>query len=98
MVKRKQLINQSGNFLFKGKNTHISLNPIKLNNYHIEQTSDIKFLGIYIDEMLIWKNHLNYITTKLSKMTGLLLKACKRLTTKSLLLYYIIFVYPYLIF
>ena len=51
-----------------------TINPIQLyiNNINIDITSHFSFLGIILDENLSWKNHINMITIKLAKITGIL--------------------------
>ena len=53
-----------------------AINPIQLyiNNINIDITSHFSFLGIILDENLSWKNHINMITIKLAKITGILSK------------------------
>ena len=53
-------------------------------------------MGIYIDEELSWKHHINHIASKISKMTGIMAKARHHLTSKTLLTSYHTMIYPYL--
>ena len=46
--------------------------PIIVRNTELEQKDDCKFLGVYIDKDLNWKNHIKYITSKVSKNVALL--------------------------
>ena len=46
--------------------------PIIVKNTVLEQKDDFKFLGVYIDKDLNWKNHIKYITSKVSKNVALL--------------------------
>ena len=46
--------------------------PIIVRNTELEQKNDCKFLGVYIDKDLNWKNHIKYITSKVSKNVALL--------------------------
>ena len=58
---------------------------IKINDTQISQVKHTKFLGVIIDERLIWKEHINTVANKISKLTGLLCKArhfVTRLLTK----------------
>ena len=45
---------------------------IIVRNTELEQKDDCKFLGVYIDKDLNWKNHIKYITSKVSKNVALL--------------------------
>ena len=69
---------------------------IIIENNVLEQVDNTKFLGVYIDQHLTWKTHVNFTAAKISKSVGLLYKAKYYLPSKSLLtLYYALF-YPYL--
>ena len=67
-----------------------------IENNILEQVDNTKFLGVYIDQHLTWKTHVNFITAKISKSVGLLYKAKYYLPSKSLLTLYYALVYPYL--
>ena len=45
-----------------------------INRMHIEQVTEFNFLGLIIDFNLNWKAHLNAISTKISRIIGLLHK------------------------
>ena len=65
---------------------------ITINNIHIEFNSNIKFLGLFIDDKLNWKIHISYILRKLSRYIAILNKIKYTLNEKSLILvYYAIF-------
>ena len=69
---------------------------IVLDNNALEQVDNTKFLGVYIDQHLKWKTHVNFIAAKISKSVGLLYKAKYYLPSKSLLTLYYALIYPYL--
>ena len=48
---------------------------IILENNVLEQVAKTKFLGVYIDQHLEWKTHVNFIAAKICKSVGLLYKA-----------------------
>jgi hypothetical protein len=52
-------------FSLRPFNTNCS---IYLNNSTIERKTYVKFLGIIIDDRLLWKEHINYLCIKLSHM------------------------------
>ena len=62
----------------------------------LEQVGNTKFLGVYIDQHLEWKTHVNFIAAKISKSLGLLYKAKYYLPSNSLLTLYCALIYPYL--
>ena len=45
---------------------------IRAHNTILEQKSQCKFLGIIVDEEITWKNHINYIASKISKTIAIL--------------------------
>ena len=47
---------------------------IILNNVQLERLKQTKFLGVLIQENLSWKHHVDYISSKVSRATGLLAK------------------------
>ena len=57
-----------------------------------------KFLGIIIDDKLSWKDHVAYISNKISKEIGSMMKARKFFDQKTLLNLYYIFIYPYIVY
>ena len=48
---------------------------IRINNENIERKSHTKFLHVYVDENLNWKEHVNLIANKVSKSIGIITKA-----------------------
>lgn len=48
---------------------------VKISDTEIKHEEATKFLGIYIDSNLTWKRHINHITAKIAKTTGILYKA-----------------------
>ena len=69
---------------------------IRINNKTIECKSHTKFLGVYVDENLNWKEHVNLTANKVSKSIGIITKARFYLTMPSLRTLYFALVYPYL--
>ena len=59
--------------LFSYKNT-VHLPPISIGNSRIERSASLKFLGLMVDENLTFKNHVHYISNKLSRSVGILNK------------------------
>ena len=77
------------------KTLSITKQIIKENNA-LGQVDNIKFLGVYINQHLTWKTHVNFFAAKISKSVGLLYKAKCYLPSKSLLTLYYALIYPYL--
>src|SRR6218665_24745 len=74
------------------------LNNIRINGVSIEQVSHTKFLGVHIDEHLIWNQHINVINNKIAKNLGILRKIAYLLPPKILLGLYYTLVNPYLLY
>ena len=47
---------------------------IQLNDINLERVTYTKFLGVLIDENLAWNHHISYVSSKVSRATGLLAK------------------------
>ena len=55
-------------FLPKGKKYNTDSVKIDINGNEKKQVNFTKFLGIYIDEHLIWAQHIEFLTKKLHEM------------------------------
>ena len=56
----------------------------------------VKFNGIILDNKLSWCDHIVYIKSKMAKGIGILHRARKIFSTKTLIVLYYCFIYPYL--
>ena len=83
--------------LFSYRRT-LQLPEIKIGTYVINQTRSIKFLGLFLDENLIFDTHIKYIAVKLSKSVGILNKLKFYLPSEVLKLIYFSFIQPYLLY
>ena len=54
----------------KAKNNFDSDFCLKLNGMALQRCTDYKYLGVYIDNKLNWKRHVQYVCDKLSKVCG----------------------------
>ena len=70
----------------------------KLKDEVLIPTQSCKFLGVHLDNKLTFKNHIDHVTSKISKHTGILFKIRDLLPLKSRLDYYFAFIYPYLMY
>ena len=83
--------------IFRNKNKLIDYEPcLKIDEKPIHRVTSTKFLGVYVDEHLTWKVHIDYICKKVSKSIGILLKARRYLNQNTLQQLYYTFIYPYL--
>ena len=68
-------LKKSNFILFNVRNIHTnSIFDIRINNTKIEKVKNYKFLGVFIDDKLDWKEQYNYISKKLSRITGIIRK------------------------
>ena len=74
-------------FNIRNKNNNVKLN-VNINDIKIKQVTNLKFLGIIIDDKLDWKSQINYVSTKLSRAIGILNKVKFKLNLNSLVLVY----------
>ena len=63
--------------IFRPRQKTLPINKqIVIENNVLEQADNsTKFLGVYIDQHLMWKTHVNFIAAKIFKSVGLLYKA-----------------------
>ena len=82
--------------IFKTKRKKLNQTlSIEINNQKIDKVKFTKFLSLHIDGELSWKYHIDYITTKISKMTGIMARARHCLSIQTLKITYNTMVYPY---
>ena len=74
-----------------GKKYSISshLQTLKINNHDIEIDNTMRFLGVLLDDNLLWKKHTKYLKNKIAKNIELIYRTKSFLEKESLLaLYY----------
>ena len=71
---------------------------LKISNKILERVTEIKFLGIIVDEQLNWKAQVQYVNTKLSKSIGVIYKAAPILSENALRNLYYTFCYPHILY
>ena len=56
--------------------THINTTDFKLfiSHNHIELKNHVKYLGVLVGNQLSWKNHIDFLHNKLSKVCGMIYK------------------------
>jgi hypothetical protein len=82
--------------IFRGRRTKLNVkNNLVINNTVIAMEKKTKFLGVIIDENLLFKNHILYVKGKISRSLGILYKCRKYFDSDTLLMLYNSFVYPH---
>ena len=85
-------------YYLTSKRTSQPNHVIKIEGHKIDEVQNTKFLGVYLDNKINWKRHIDYIAGKVSRAIGMITKARKFLTYESLKKMYYSFVYPFLIY
>lgn len=62
----------------------------------VKRTCKLKFLGVYLDETLSWRDHINILENKIAKNIGVLYKAKPYLNVRCLRDLYFSFIHSYL--
>ena len=76
-------------------NVPIDIN-IKIDNIFLEKKTSTKFLGVILDDRLSWKYHFDYISSSISRGTGILRKLKDALPNDVLFMLYNTLVLPYI--
>jgi len=70
--------------------------PLSIGNKYLQQSPFVKYLGIFIDSHLTWRNHLDHIASKISKNINIISKLSSYLDQHVLKTLYYSLIYPYL--
>lgn len=79
--------------IFKSKRRSLDYIPfLKISGNRVYPSESVKYLGVYLDEHLNWKPHVDYIASKLQRANGVLSKIRYYVPTKTLVnVYHAIF-------
>ena len=69
---------------------------LSVGGQHISQSNVTKFLGVYLDEHLTWKYHINFVCKQIAKSVGILSRTRFYLSCKTKLMLYYTLIYPYI--
>ena len=89
-------IDKTNFMLFMPKYSSHCANHIVINQIRIQEVKETKFLGVIIDNKLKFSAHIKYISKKIAKGNGIILKSRKVFSNETLLSLYHTFAYPYL--
>ena len=84
--------------VFTRKSNTVTSVDIRIENQAINEVNKTKFLGVIIDKKLTWKEHISYMSSKISRGVGMIIKAKERLNKDALVTLYYSFIYPYMIY
>ena len=83
-------------FAHKDKNNEKDLITLSIGGQAIKKVNCCKYLGVFVDDKLNWKEHIDYIYKKLVKFTSLFYKIRHLLPFACLKMLYYAFVYPHI--
>ena len=83
-------ISKTKYIIFSSRKIKIAKNQIviKLNENPLERVESTKFLGVYVDKHLLWKEHIKIVESKIAKTIGLLYKVKYLLNRKAMMTIY----------
>ena len=87
---------QAQEVIFSHKTKKLTHPPLVFNNGNVSQSIYQKHLAIILDYKLTFENHVNMVTTKINKITGLLCKQQNLLPRTALITIYKAFLRPHL--
>ena len=90
-------ISKTNYVIFRPRQRKLNINLcLRYDNQTLIQKQCIKFLGVYIDENLSWKIHINNICKKIAKSVGIIYRSRHLLSPTTKLCLYYTLIYPYL--
>ena len=81
-------VKKTKSVIFNRKQKQIAEITLSINGEDIEHVEHFNFLGIILDENLSWKNHINMLSNKISKVIGVMYKLKNVLPEYILLILY----------
>ena len=97
MNANKLTINYSkSNFMLFTSKKKKSKFKLEINNNHITEPDSVKYLGVIIDNKLIWKTHIEHICSKMAKGSWALTRLKKYVSKQTLIKIYYSMIYSHL--
>ena len=82
--------------MFTRKKTRPADVKIEIDKETISETKSSKFLWVHIDNKLKWRMHVDYVSRKVARVIGILIRARKVFSIECMTNLYYAFIYPYL--
>ena len=89
-------IDKTNFMVFRPKNKNDQNLDILINGSRIDKVDKAKFLGVIIDCNLRWSDHVKYVTNRISKGIGIIIKARKYFNSETLLSLYNTLILPFI--
>ena len=90
-------LNKSSFTIFHSSKKSVSFDSsLSINSSLLNMVTQIRYLGILMDEHLTWSKHISYIQNLIAKNIGVISRIRPFINTKIALLLYFSLIYPYL--
>ena len=90
-------IGKTNYIIFKPKQKSIAMNmTVLFDKNSLNRVNVVKFLGIFIDENISWKHHIDHVCNKISKSIGVISRSSFVLSMRTKLSLYYTLIYPYI--
>ena len=76
----------------------LSVPPVRIGTATVKKCHSIKFLGVFVDAKLSFRDHVNYISSKISKTVGIIYKLSSFIDSSVLIALYKSLMCPYLVY
>ena len=97
MIMNKLSLNYSKTeYILNSSPNHNSSFSLRIGNHDINQVNSVKYLGVYIDANLNWKDHISNLERKISRACGLICKLRYVVNQSCLLQFYYGHIYSHL--
>ena len=93
MLKRPSILFSTN---IKKYNIRLRLPNLNINSFTVERESSIKFLGVWIDENLTWRDHIHTVENKIAKNIGILYQGKHYLDENCLKQFYFVYIHAHL--
>lgn len=84
--------------IFHNRSIKIDMAPVRLEDTELERVCYTKFLGFFVDESVNWNYQINFVTSKISLICGILYRVRNNLTPEALISIYYTLCYPHLLY
>ena len=92
-------VKKSNFIIFRPRQNRQTLDlAFNIRNYSIDCVKEATFLGVILDEHLVWKSHIHNVARKVSKAVGIIYKSSFCFDSSCLWILYFSLIYPYLFY
>ena len=84
--------------IFSNRQIDYAPYSVNIGNFSLERVNSFKFLGLYLDEKLTFREHCTHVGNKISRSIGIMYRLREYLSLNCLKMLYNSLVYPYLFY